>query len=246
MNVAPFWEVLLTLAHFVGVGGVAMRVIWVRRPAGSAFAWLLLVALVPYVGVVAYLLFGERPIGRKRLRRAHAFYAALPQVATPLWQADVAEVRTLPPPLCGIATLAENAAGMPVLGGSTLVLHDGAEGILRTDLHAGLRVGRTHGVDLGRPRLMHDARPQRHRQPLQRQRQRVVQHLRAQAAAHHQQPQRPAAAGKALGRRRQQRDRLAHRVAGDQRARGAPRVVAVEAEGDRIGHPQQRLVAQQQ
>ena len=51
MNVAPFWEVLLTLAHFVGVGGVAMRVIWVRRPAGSAFAWLLLVALVPYVGV---------------------------------------------------------------------------------------------------------------------------------------------------------------------------------------------------
>lgn len=131
MNVAPFWEVLLTLAHFVGVGGVAMRVIWVRRPAGSAFAWLLLVALVPYVGVVAYLLFGERPIGRKRLRRAHAFYAALPQVATPLWQADVAEVRTLPPPLCGIATLAENAAGMPVLGGSTLVLHDGAEGILR-------------------------------------------------------------------------------------------------------------------
>lgn len=131
MNAAAFWEIFLTVLHFVGVGGVAMRVIWVRRPAGSAYAWLLLVALVPYVGVIMYLLFGERPIGRERLRRAHAFYAAFPDVATPLWQPDIAGAHALPQPLRGIAKLAEKAAGLPVLEGSTLVLHAGAEDILR-------------------------------------------------------------------------------------------------------------------
>ena len=71
--------------HVVVVSGVGLRVIWVRRPAGSAFAWLLLVVLLPLVGLVLYLLFGERPIGRKRLRRAHAFYADFAALAAPLW-----------------------------------------------------------------------------------------------------------------------------------------------------------------
>lgn len=131
MNAALFWEILLATLHFVGVGGVALRVIWVRRPAGSAYAWLLLVALLPYAGVVMYLLFGERPIGRERLRRAHAFYAAFPEVATPLWLPDTADAQTLPPSLRGIARLARSAAGLPVLDGSTLALHAGAEEILR-------------------------------------------------------------------------------------------------------------------
>jgi cardiolipin synthase len=131
MNTQLFTDIALAVLHLVFVGGVAVRVIWVHRPPGSAFAWLLLVALLPYVGVVMYVLFGERPIGRERLRRAHAFYAAFPDVATPLWQPDVADRRTLPKQLQGIALLAENAAGMPVLEGSRLALHAGAEEILR-------------------------------------------------------------------------------------------------------------------
>lgn len=131
MNAGLAWEIFLAALHLVGVGGVALRVIWVRRPAGSAFAWLLLVALVPYAGVVLYLLFGERPIGRERLRRAHAFYAAFPELATSLWLPDTADLHALPPQLRGIARLARKAAGLPVLDGSTLALHAGAEEILR-------------------------------------------------------------------------------------------------------------------
>lgn len=131
MSASLAWEIVLAALHLVSVGGVALRVIWVRRPAGSAFAWLLLVALVPYAGVVLYLLFGERPIGRERLRRAHAFYASFPELATPLWQPDTTDAQTLPPRLRGIARLARKAAGLPVLDGSTLALHAGAEEILR-------------------------------------------------------------------------------------------------------------------
>lgn len=122
MNAGLAWEIFLAALHLVGVGGVALRVIWVRRPAGSAFAWLLLVALVPYAGVVLYLLFGERPIGRERLRRAHAFYAAFPELATSLWLPDTADLHALSPQLRGIARLARKAAGLPVLDGSTLAV----------------------------------------------------------------------------------------------------------------------------
>ncbi len=131
MNAQALTDIALAALHLISVGGVALRVIWVRRSSGSAFAWLLLVALLPFAGVVMYLLFGERPIGRERLRRAHAFYAAFPDVATPLWQPDVADAKALPPGLRGIAELARNAAGMPVLAGSTLSLYAGAEEILR-------------------------------------------------------------------------------------------------------------------
>jgi len=115
----------------LAIVGVGLRVIWVRRPAGSAFAWLLLVAALPFAGLVAYLLFGERPIGRERLRRAHAFYASFPSHAMPLWALDVADLALLPPVQRGLAQLARRSTGLPVLGGSTLALHAGAEAILR-------------------------------------------------------------------------------------------------------------------
>ena len=78
---------------------------------------------------------------------------------------------------------------------------------------------------LRRAGLVRDARALVGVEQRQRVRQRLVEHLRAQAAADDEQPQRPAAAGKALGRLGQRLDLGAHRVAGDERALGlgAPR-----------------------
>lgn len=119
------------VAHAVVSCSVGLRVIWIRRPAGSAFAWLLLVVVLPFAGLVMYLLFGERPIGRERLRRAHAFYRHFASVVTPLWALDVIEPETLAPRWRGLARLARTASGLPVLGGSTLSLRAGADTILR-------------------------------------------------------------------------------------------------------------------
>ena len=144
MNTQALTDIALAALHLAFVGSVALRVIWVRRPAGSAFAWLLLVAMVPLGGVVLYLLFGERPIGRQRLRRAHAFYAAFPEVVTPLWQPDVADVRKLPPPLRGIAQLAHTAAGMPVGAAplATLAFNVGIAAVLLAVLAAAALIAR--------------------------------------------------------------------------------------------------------
>ena len=117
--------------HIAIASGVGLRVIWVRRPAGSAYAWLFLVVALPLVGLVLYGLFGERPIGRRRLRRAQAFYRHMAEVATPLWASDVVDAQALAPRWRGLARLAQAASGLPVLGASTLALHDGAHDILR-------------------------------------------------------------------------------------------------------------------
>ena len=49
--------------------GIAVRVIMRRAARGVALAWLLLVAALPLVGALIYLLIGERRIGRKRSLR---------------------------------------------------------------------------------------------------------------------------------------------------------------------------------
>ena len=48
---------------------IAVRVIMRRAARGVALSWLLLVAALPLVGALVYLLIGERRIGRKRSLR---------------------------------------------------------------------------------------------------------------------------------------------------------------------------------
>ncbi len=48
-----------------------------REPA-SRFAWVLVILLAPVVGVLAYILFGEVNLGRKRVERMRAALKALP------------------------------------------------------------------------------------------------------------------------------------------------------------------------
>lgn len=49
--------------------GVILRVMLTRHPPGSSFAWILLTAILPYVGFILYLLFGERTLGRWHARK---------------------------------------------------------------------------------------------------------------------------------------------------------------------------------
>ncbi|CAG0906963.1 unnamed protein product, partial [Darwinula stevensoni] len=46
------------------------RILHRRRPAGVNLAWIILVLLLPYVGIIAYMLLGEHTLSRARLVRA--------------------------------------------------------------------------------------------------------------------------------------------------------------------------------
>lgn len=109
---------LLILLHFVLVITFAVRVIMQRLPVGVSLAWLLMLALLPYIGVVLYLLFGERFLGvkhthrRARLHQIHDIpgLKRLPMAIYP-WQDYHPASRAL-------ATLEFQTAGLPVLGGN--------------------------------------------------------------------------------------------------------------------------------
>lgn len=102
--------------------GVFLRVVLTRHPPGSAFAWILFTAILPYVGFAVYLLLGERPIGRLRAIRyrrllAHWYSITSRNKLTPTGPlpATLAPHRTL-------IHLAVNIAQLPVTSGSRLQL----------------------------------------------------------------------------------------------------------------------------
>jgi cardiolipin synthase len=61
-------SVFLMTMHAAIVVAIGVRVVMRRAARGVALSWLLLVATLPFFGVLVYLLIGERRIGRKRSR----------------------------------------------------------------------------------------------------------------------------------------------------------------------------------
>jgi cardiolipin synthase len=56
---------LMTLLHVLVIITVSVRVIKVRLSVATSLAWLLLVFFLPLVGAIAYLVLGEKRLGRK-------------------------------------------------------------------------------------------------------------------------------------------------------------------------------------
>lgn len=64
--------------HHVLTVGVDLLVFWFaasvlrqRRPTGSAFAWLLAIILIPYLGIPSYLMFGGRKFKHQANTKSH-------------------------------------------------------------------------------------------------------------------------------------------------------------------------------
>ncbi len=126
-------EAIVVIVVQVAIAAVVgARVILTRHPPGSSAAWLLLVAVFPVVGLAAYLLIGERPIGKRRAEFARQFFARLPPAVATLAADEREDERSLQPPWDGLARLATQATGMPLLAGSAFRLQSGAEPILRS------------------------------------------------------------------------------------------------------------------
>lgn len=65
-----------------------------HREPTARFAWVMVIALAPIIGVVAYILFGEVNLGSARIRRLQGAFASLPpaaSVAGPSAEADLPE-----------------------------------------------------------------------------------------------------------------------------------------------------------
>jgi cardiolipin synthase len=74
---AEYWGEIVVVAHWAILIGFSFRVISKRRQVGVALAWLAVIAAVPFFGAAAYLLFGEKWLPRRAMRRAARLYPDL-------------------------------------------------------------------------------------------------------------------------------------------------------------------------
>lgn len=65
--------------YWLLIAGVTLRVIMKRRAVPSAMAWLLIIYILPLVGIITYLLFGELNIGKRRADRRKALWPSTAQ-----------------------------------------------------------------------------------------------------------------------------------------------------------------------
>lgn len=110
--------VISSIVHWSVVIVLSMRVMGRRRPTGVSLAWMTIIAVVPLVGAVFYLMLGELWLAGPRVRRARAL--------NPAFLARLGELREQAP--AGLENhshlartldaYASRGEGMPTLGGN--------------------------------------------------------------------------------------------------------------------------------
>ncbi|MEN8198829.1 MAG: cardiolipin synthase [Thermodesulfobacteriota bacterium] len=110
---------------------LSVRVIMRQRPYGVTLAWLIVILLLPFLGAIIYLFFGENRIGEKRAQRAERsidhyrlWLESLHDIAPVDWSG-------LPPELGPIHHQAKNLIGIPAMGGNQMELIEDPERIMR-------------------------------------------------------------------------------------------------------------------
>ncbi len=128
---------VLAVLHVLVVVAIAVRVI-LRRPArGVALAWLLLVAMLPFIGGLMYLLVGERRIGRRRAQGIGDLQLDYRKIAAAAIPAGLTEVvwSRHPPPARGMDQLGRKLVGSATVCGSRFQLFSDTQAMLKAIAH---------------------------------------------------------------------------------------------------------------
>jgi cardiolipin synthase len=92
-----------------------------REPA-SRIAWVVVIAILPGIGIVAYLLLGETNIGRKRVERSRKVIAGFPVSSVTRLNDSIACDESLPRNIRALFRLGESVNGFKPVGGNTALL----------------------------------------------------------------------------------------------------------------------------
>jgi len=120
---------------YIGLGLIWLSVIMraILRPhrePASRLAWVMLIAGLPVIGIIAYILLGETSIGKKRVARERKVAANLPPMASPLVENEVYLKAKFPGRCAPLFQLGETINGFVPIGGNT--------GQLMADSNAGI------------------------------------------------------------------------------------------------------------
>jgi len=90
-----------------------------HRVPASRIAWVVVIAVVPVLGVIAYILFGETNIGRKRVARAREVLASLPPMASTPFENEADSRPDLPERCEHLFHQGEAVNGFTPIGGNS-------------------------------------------------------------------------------------------------------------------------------
>ncbi len=124
--------------------GLVLRLLLRRSPGYDAISWIAVIALVPVLGLLVYVLVGETPLGRRRHRAHDRLERQVEQRARQSLDLQSAGASC---PMDTISTsmirLGTKVSGLPALGGNALELMDDAPAVLRC-LAEDIRAARHH------------------------------------------------------------------------------------------------------
>ena len=124
---------LAIIGHVALLIGFSIRVVMQRPATGVALAWLFLIAAVPYGGVTAYLLFGEKRIGPERGKRLRKLRESYDRVTEALISRDLTNIdwSNHPAEAREMNELGCKLVGLPTVGGSSGALYSDTAEILK-------------------------------------------------------------------------------------------------------------------
>ncbi len=116
---ASWLAALPLLLHATFVIALSVTVIMRRRPLAVSLTWIVIATLLPYAGLVLYILVGENRLGSRRLRRHREVSEDLFPQAVSLWgererawvpeNSEFAPIAAFGTAICGLPPLVGNA-----------------------------------------------------------------------------------------------------------------------------------------
>ena len=125
------WSKLVYAAlAFIWLAVLVRAILRPHRQPSSRAAWVILIAVLPGLGILIYLLLGETNIGRKRLARSRSVLASLPPATPPSFGSDSRFQPSFPDQCAPLFRLGETVNGFQPLGGnSARLMQDSNSGI---------------------------------------------------------------------------------------------------------------------
>ncbi|MFV0574106.1 MAG: cardiolipin synthase [Vibrio sp.] len=127
-----FMAVAGVIIYWLIVAAVTLRVVFNRKAVSVSLAWLMIIYIIPFVGVLFYFLFGELNLGRTRAERAKKMFTPYAEWFTQLHECQAHQPDLLNVQLSQIHDLCTHRTAIPALCGNTLSLQDTPEKILRS------------------------------------------------------------------------------------------------------------------
>jgi cardiolipin synthase len=106
-----FNALLLLTLFLIWLAVLARAVLRPHREPASRVAWVAVIASLPGLGILIYLLLGETSIGRKRVARTRAVLAGLPPALPPAFENDPRHQPSFPERCAPLFRLGESVNG---------------------------------------------------------------------------------------------------------------------------------------